>query len=103
MTEMTAVNKDKLMDDLRVVISDAEEILRITADQAGEGASDLRIRVQAKLNQAKDDLVRLQEAAVAHVKAAGHATDEFVHDNPWKAIGIAGGIGLVVGLLIGRR
>ncbi len=103
MTELTAVNKDKLMSDLRVVISDAEELLRMTADQAGEGAADIRSRVQARLNQAKADLVHLQEAAVARVKAAGHATDEFVHDNPWKAIGIAGGIGLVIGLLIGRR
>lgn len=103
MTELTAVNKDKLMSDLRVVISDAEELLRMTADQAGEGAADIRSRVQARLNQAKADLLHLQEAAVARVKAAGHATDEFVHDNPWKAIGIAGGIGLVIGLLIGRR
>lgn len=103
MTELTAVNKDKLMSDLRVVISDAEELLRMTADQAGEGAADIRSRVQARLNQAKADLVHLQEAAVARVKAAGNATDEFVHDNPWKAIGIAGGIGLVIGLLIGRR
>ncbi len=103
MTELTAVNKDKLMSDLRVVVSDAEELLRMTANQAGEGAADIRSRVQARLNQAKADLVHLQEAAVAQVKAAGHATDEFVHDNPWKAIGIAAGAGLVIGLLIGRR
>jgi len=45
----------------------------------------------------------VQEMAVAKVKAAGHATDEFVHENPWKSIGIAAGVGLVVGLLVGRR
>ena len=103
MTELTAANKDKLMSDLRVVIADAEELLRMTADQVGENVADVRSRVQAGLNQAKADLVHLQEAAVASVKAAGHATDEFVHDNPWKSIGIAAGIGLVVGLLISRR
>lgn len=103
MTEMTAVQKDKLMSDLRVVIADAEELLRITADQAGEGVADIRSRVQAKMDQAKIDLIQLQDAAVAKVKAAGHATDEFVHENPWKSIGIAAGIGLVVGLLVGRR
>lgn len=103
MTEMTATQKDKLMGDLRVVISDAEELLRMTADEAGESAADVRSRVQARLNQARTDLLHVQEAAVARVKAAGHATDEFVHDNPWKSIGIAAGIGLVVGLLIGRR
>lgn len=103
MTDMTTVHKDKLMSDLRVVIADAEELLRMTADQASEGAADVRFRVQARMNQAKADLINLQEAAVAKAKAAGHATDEFVHENPWKSIGIAAGVGLVVGLLIGRR
>lgn len=103
MVDMTTVQKDKLMSDLRVVIADAEEVLRMTADQVGEGAADLRSRLQARMNQAKADLVNLQEAAVAKAKAAGHATDEFVHENPWKSIGIAAGIGLVVGLLVGRR
>lgn len=100
---MTTVQKDKLMGDLRVVIADAEELLRMTADQAGEGVADIRSRVQTKMNQAKIDLIQLQDAAVARAKAAGHATDEFVHENPWKSIGIAAGIGLVVGLLVGRR
>ncbi len=103
MNDITSVQKDKLMGDLRVVIADAEELLRMTADQAGESAADIRSRVQEKMNQAKADLINLQEAAVAKAKAAGHATDEFVHENPWKSIGIAAGVGLVVGLLIGRR
>ncbi|MEI8169683.1 MAG: DUF883 family protein [Rhodoferax sp.] len=103
MNDITSVQKDKLMGDLRVVIADAEELLRMTADQAGESAADIRSRVQEKMNQAKADLFNLQEAAVAKAKAAGHATDEFVHENPWKSIGIAAGVGLVVGLLIGRR
>ena len=103
MAEMNTLQKDKLMNDLRVVIGDAEELLRMTADQAGEGAADIRSRVQTRLNQAKLDLTHLQEAAVAKAKAAGHAADEFVHESPWKSIGIAAGVGLVVGLLIGRR
>jgi ElaB/YqjD/DUF883 family membrane-anchored ribosome-binding protein len=103
MNEMSSTQKDKLMSDLRVVISDAEELLRMTADEAGEGAADLRGRVQMRMNQAKDELVHLQVAAVAKAKAAGHAADEFVHENPWKSIGIAAGIGLVVGMLVSRR
>lgn len=103
MAEMTTPQKDKLMGDLRVVIADAEELLRMTADQAGEGVADIRSRVQTKMNQAKIDLIQLQDAAVAKAKAAGHATDEFVHENPWKSIGIAAGVGLVIGLLVSRR
>ena len=103
MADMNTVQKDKLMGDLRVVIADAEELLRMTADQAGEGAADIRGRVEAKMEQAKVELLHLQVAAVAKARAAGHATDEFVHENPWKSIGIAAGVGLVVGLLISRR
>lgn len=103
MNDITSTQKDKLMSDLRLVITDAEELLRMTADEAGEGAADIRSRVQAKMNQAKADLINLQAVAVAKAKAAGHATDEFVHENPWKSIGVAAGVGLVVGLLIGRR
>lgn len=103
MAEITAGQKDKLMSDLRVVISDAEELLRMTADEAGEGAADLRGRIQVRMNQAKAELIHLQEVAVAKARAAGHATDEFVHENPWKSIGFAASVGLVVGLLISRR
>jgi ElaB/YqjD/DUF883 family membrane-anchored ribosome-binding protein len=103
MANMTSVQKDKLINDSRVVIADAEELLRMTANQAGEGAAEIRSRVQTRMNQAKVDLLNLQEAAVARAKAAGDATDEFVHENPWKSIGIAAGIGLVIGLLVSRR
>ena len=91
------------MNDLRVVISDAEEFLRMTADQAGESAVDLRSRMQVRINQAKADLRHLQETAVIQAKAAGRATDEYVHENPWKSIGIAAGAGLLIGMLVGRR
>ena len=103
MAELTSAHKDKLMADLRVVIADAEEIMRLTANQAGEGMTDMRVRLEAKLQQAQSDLAQLQDKAVAQVKAAGRATDEFVRDNPWQAVGAAAGIGLVIGLLIGRR
>lgn len=103
MTEMSVAHKDKLMSDLRVVIADAEELLRMTADQAGEGAASVRNRVQARMHQAMADLASLQHTVAVKAQAAGHAADEFVHGNPWKSIGAAAGIGLVVGLLIGRR
>lgn len=103
MNAITVAQKDKLMEDLRLVISDAESLLRMTADEAGEGAADLRGRIQARMHQAKSELAHLQDVTVAKVKAAGHVTDEYVHENPWKSIGIAAGAGLIVGLLIGRR
>ncbi len=103
MNETTAAHREKLMSDLRVVIADAEEVLRVTADQASAGASELRVRMQERLQQAKGRLLDLQESAVARARAAGHAADDYVHDHPWRAIGAAAGFGLIIGMLIGRR
>jgi ElaB/YqjD/DUF883 family membrane-anchored ribosome-binding protein len=103
MNDMTTAQTDKLMADLRLVVADAEELLRTTAGQAGEGAAELRNKVQASLARAREGLLEAQEAAITKAKAAGRAADDYVHDNPWRSIGIAAGFGLVVGLLIGRR
>lgn len=103
MTELSVDHKEKLMSDLRTVISDAEEVLRVTADQANEGAAELRTRMKARLAQAKDSLSHLQASAVARAKAAGAATDDYVHEHPWKAVAAAAGVGMIVGLLISRR
>ncbi|MEO6292877.1 MAG: DUF883 family protein [Burkholderiaceae bacterium] len=103
MTETTWGNKDKLVNDLGTVISDAEELLRMTADEVGESAAVIRNRIKDRMNQAKVDLVHLQEAAMVKAHEVGDAADEFVHENPWKSVGIAAGIGLVVGMLISRR
>jgi ElaB/YqjD/DUF883 family membrane-anchored ribosome-binding protein len=103
MNEAINVNKDKLMGDLRVVVTDAQELLRITADQAGEEAAGVRQRLQTKLDQVKVDLNQLQNSMLLHAKAASHATDEYVHQHPWSSIGLAAGVGLVMGVLATRN
>ncbi|MDF2463926.1 MAG: protein of unknown function ElaB [Ramlibacter sp.] len=103
MSEMTATHKEKLMTDLKLVIADAEELMKLTAGDVGEKASAIRMRMQARMEQAKVDLARLQENAVARAKDASKVADNYVHDNPWTAIGIAAGVGVVLGMLISRR
>ena len=103
MSELTSAQTDKLLADLRLVVADAEELLRTTAGQAGEGAAELRARVQASLASAREGLAQAQEAGLAKARAAGRAADDYVHENPWRSIGFAAACGLVVGLLIGRR
>lgn len=99
----TPVTKDKLVADFRTVIVDAEELLRATANQAGDKVSDLRGRLQDRLQSAKLKLADAEAAVVDKTRAVARATDDYVHDNPWRSVGIAAGIGLVIGLLIGRR
>nr|WP_297526327.1 DUF883 family protein [uncultured Roseateles sp.] len=94
---------DRLLNDLNQVVSDAESLLRATADQTSAGASELRARVQSTLDRAKSSLGEFQSAAVDRAKAAGKATDDYVHDNPWQSVGVAAGVGLLIGLLLTRR
>lgn len=103
MTEMTSSSKDKLVTDLRGVVADAEELLHETANVTGEKMGELRVRLREKLMNARHKLAEAEEVAVEKAKAAARATDDYVHEHPWKAVGAAAGVGLILGLLIGRR
>jgi ElaB/YqjD/DUF883 family membrane-anchored ribosome-binding protein len=102
-TAQQDVTREKLLADIRLVIADSEEILRATAGQAGDKLTDLRIRAGANLAAAKTKLVDMEAALVDKTKAVARATDDYVHENPWRSVGIAAGAGLLIGLLIGRR
>ena len=101
-TEAT-VTKDKLVQDFKIVVADAEELLKPTASQAGEKVAVARERVQDSLHKAKVKLAEAEDVIVQRGKLAARATDEYVHENPWRAVGIGAGVGLIIGLLIGRR
>lgn len=103
MSNDTEVSREKLAADMRIVIADAEELLRATAGQVGEKAVVARERIQESLRVAKDKLSRAEEAVIDKTKAAARATDDYVHDHPWGAVGIAAAVGLVIGMLISRR
>ena len=83
-------------------VSDAEEYLRATATQAGEKVALLRERFQDSLHQAKVKLAEAEDVVAQKGRQAARVTDEYVHENPWYAVGVAAGVGLIVGLLIGR-
>jgi ElaB/YqjD/DUF883 family membrane-anchored ribosome-binding protein len=103
MNTTSDVSTQKLVADLKVVVADAEELLRATAGQAGEKVSAARERIQASLVTARAKLGDAERVLRERSKQAANATDEYVHEHPWAAVGIGAGIGLVIGLLIGRR
>jgi len=97
------VSRDKLVQDFKLVIADAEELLRATATQAGEKVTAARERIQDRIHSAKIKVAEAEEALMVRTREAARVTDEFVHKKPWYAVGIAAGVGLIVGMLIGRR
>jgi ElaB/YqjD/DUF883 family membrane-anchored ribosome-binding protein len=103
MTESTDSARDKLVDEFSAVLAEAEEMLKRAATETGDKARDLRSQIETKLLQAKLNLQELEGQAVDQAKAAARATDDYVHDKPWQAVGVAAAVGFLVGLLIGRR
>lgn len=95
----TAEANKRLMHDLKLVVRDAEELLRATAGQAGDKLGEVRERLGTALESAKDTCHNLQENTIAAAKA----TDKCIREHPYESIGVAFGVGLLVGVLIGRR
>ena len=103
MTPDSQVSKEKLVSDLKVLIADTEDLLRATAGQAGEKIAVARERIQSSLAVYKEKLVDAEHALMEKTKEAARAADEYVHEHPWQAVGVAAGIGFLLGLLVSRR
>jgi len=100
---LEAVGKDKLIEDLKVVAQDVEDLLKATATQTSEKVTAARARAEESLRAVKMSLEDAGDAVAARTRAAQQATERYVRDNPWQAVGIAAGVGFLIGYLIGRR
>jgi len=103
MTIETQEVRDHLIEDFKKVISDAEELLKATASETGGKIGELRVRAEANLREARRKLQVMEHDLITQTKAAAKATDQLVHENPWQAVAIAAGAGLLLGILTGRR
>jgi len=107
MTESTTAtgtaSREKLMEDLKAVVGDAEELLKATAHQTGDKIASVRAKAEESLKTAKARIAEEGKVVVDKAKSAAKSTDEFVHAQPWKAVGIGALAGFVFGLLISRR
>jgi ElaB/YqjD/DUF883 family membrane-anchored ribosome-binding protein len=97
------VNKEKLVDDVKTVLRDADLLLQETAGNLGEKAREARARLEKGIKVAKERLSEVQKQGVEQAKVAVRATDEFVNDHPWPSVGVAFVVGALVGLVIGRK
>ena len=97
------VTRDQLVADAKVVLDDVESLLRQAAAASGQQAQDLRERAADTLRTAREKLQDAQIAVAANARAAANATDDWVHEHPWSAVGIGAGVGFLLGLLVSRR
>lgn len=92
-----------LLDESQEILYKTEQLISDAASATGKEAEALQARVIAGLREAKERLADAEKVAVDKAKAAAKVTDEYVHENPWKAIGIGAAVGVVIGMLIARR
>lgn len=95
--------RDKLVDDFKSVISDLEDLLHLTADQAGDQVLEVRDRMQQRLRLAKAELHRVEVAAGKRAREAIAGVDRYAGQHPWGTAAIAAAAGVLVGLLASRR
>lgn len=102
MAKSTA-SKEKLIEDFHSVISDTEELMRSVSNESGGKAQVLRDKIEQNLKHAKEYLQDFEESVVDKSRVAARMTDEYVHENAWRTVGLAIGLGVVIGLLLRNR
>lgn len=95
--------RERLLDDLKMVIKDAESLLQSTRQHAGEGYQMARARFESTLSNARSNFSSLEENMLTTAREAADTADEYVHSHPWQSVGIGAMAGLIIGLWLGRR
>lgn len=88
-----------MIQDLKVVVRDGEELIKATAGEVGEKTKEARARLTTALESAKANIQRLEQRAIEGAKA----TDRVIRDHPYQSLGVAFGVGLLIGVLINRK
>ena len=91
--------KGKMADDLKMIVSDGEELLKAAANASGESFTAARAKFAEKVMSAKANLADALQPVVHKARQA----DGYVHDSPWTAIGVAAAAGILIGFLVAKR
>lgn len=101
-TEQLSLGKQKIVEDLNVLLTDSEEMLRLAASVPGEGLDALRDRLRTHVDSVQNALSDAQDSAQRRYRSATVQTERYVRQNPWQSLGIAAGVGFMIGLLASR-
>lgn len=95
--------RDDLLEEFGDALEQAEDLLKEAAEATGDRAHELRGEAEAKLRDARRQLLRAEDRFAGRARAAARRADQVVHDSPWTSLGVAAAVGFVAGLLINRR
>jgi ElaB/YqjD/DUF883 family membrane-anchored ribosome-binding protein len=101
--DASSAARDKVVSGVKTAAHEAQDYLSEAGDKASEAISEARTRFEDSLRTARIDLRKLEDTVLAHSRDAARQADVYVHDNPWKAVGIGAALGLLAGLLVSRR
>ena len=96
-------SKDQVVSDFKSLLSEGEALFKSATAGGDQALAAARDKFKQQLDVAKERYYELQDTAVKKAKVAATATDEYVHVNPWTSIAVAGGIGLLLGLMVMNR
>jgi len=99
----SSLARQRVLADLRALVRDSETLLKATAGDVSEKAKEVRVRLASALERAKCTCDQLQRQAVAAAKAAAKKTDLVIREHPYQSIGVAFGVGLLIGVLLRRK
>ena len=94
---------ESLVAEFKALMADAEALIKATEDHPGAAISSIRQKALETLAGAKESISTVEGQLLDKAKLAAEGADDFVHRNPWEAVGVAAGLGLLIGLFIGRR
>ena len=97
------IARERVMADMRALARDAESLLRATADDVSEKAREARTRLMAAVERAKSSCEHLQEQSIESAREAARKADETIRAHPYESLGVAFGIGVLIGALVRRR
>jgi len=102
-TSSAQTSQEKLIESVKSSLNDAETLLREAAASSGDRAAELREKAMISMRRTREALYDAQDVMMARGRKVARQADDYVHDNPWQAIGAAAVAGLILGLLVSRR
>lgn len=102
-SEHSEISSEQLIGDFKALMADAEALIKATASHEDGAIASVRSKASETLANAKENLSMLEGPLSDKAKVMAQGADDFVHRNPWEAVGVAAGLGLLIGLLVRRH